>query len=155
HDYAPPIRAMILVTPALRVKLYVPLAISGLRLLQGVKHKSFIKSYVKARMLTHDPEQAQLYATDKLISRDIAVNILLGLPDTSPRLLAAAGAIRVPTLILAAGSDWVVRLSAQQQFFERLGSAIKDLAIFPGAYHALLHEKNRQAPIERARAFLL
>src|SRR4051794_41031813 len=27
HDYAPPIRAMALVTPALRVKLYVPLAI--------------------------------------------------------------------------------------------------------------------------------
>jgi alpha-beta hydrolase superfamily lysophospholipase/SAM-dependent methyltransferase len=155
HDYAPPIRAMILVTPALRVKLYVPFAIPGLRVLQPIKGKAFIKSYVKARMLTHDPEQAQLYATDKLISRDIAVNILLGLHDTSTRLLADAGAIRVPTLILAAGSDWVVRLSAQQQFFERLGSPVKELAIFPGAYHALLHEKNRQAPIERAREFLL
>jgi alpha-beta hydrolase superfamily lysophospholipase/SAM-dependent methyltransferase len=155
HDYAPPIRAMILVTPALRVKLYVPFAIPGLRVLQAVKGKAFIKSYVKARMLTHDPEQAQLYATDKLISRDIAVNILLGLHDTSTRLLADAGAIRVPTLILAAGSDWVVRLSAQRRFFERLGSPVKDLAIFPGAYHALLHEKNRQAPIERAREFLL
>ena len=34
HDYAPPIRALILATPALRVKLYVPLAIPGLRLLE-------------------------------------------------------------------------------------------------------------------------
>src|ERR1700676_4531823 len=50
HDYAPPIRAMILATPALRVKLYMPLAIPGLRLLQRLKRgrKSFIKSYVKA-----------------------------------------------------------------------------------------------------------
>jgi alpha-beta hydrolase superfamily lysophospholipase/SAM-dependent methyltransferase len=155
HDYAPPIRAMVLVTPALRVKLYVPFAIPALRLLQAVKGKAFIKSYVKARMLTHDPEQAQLYASDKLISRNIAVNILLGLHDASTRLLADAGAIRVPTLLMAAGSDWVVRLSAQQWFFQRLGSPLKELAVFPGAYHALLHEKNRQAAVDRARGFLI
>src|ERR1044071_5421311 len=29
HDYAPPVRAMILVTPALRVRLYVPFARAG------------------------------------------------------------------------------------------------------------------------------
>src|SRR4030095_9835424 len=34
HDYAPPIRAMVLVTPALRVKLYVPFARQALRLLR-------------------------------------------------------------------------------------------------------------------------
>ena len=32
HDYAPPIRAMILATPAFRVRLYVPFAIPALRL---------------------------------------------------------------------------------------------------------------------------
>ena len=32
HDYAPPIRAMILAVPAFRVKLYVPFAIPFLRL---------------------------------------------------------------------------------------------------------------------------
>jgi alpha-beta hydrolase superfamily lysophospholipase len=32
HDYAPPIRALILATAAFEVKLYVPLAIPGLRL---------------------------------------------------------------------------------------------------------------------------
>ncbi len=32
HDFAPPIRAMVLAAPALRVKLYVPLALPALRL---------------------------------------------------------------------------------------------------------------------------
>jgi alpha-beta hydrolase superfamily lysophospholipase len=52
HDYAPPIRAMILVAPALEIKLYVPLAIPGLRILLKIRkdRKTFIKSYVKARM---------------------------------------------------------------------------------------------------------
>ena len=68
-------------------------------------------------MLTHDPEQAALYQADPLIFRQIAVNILLDLHDTSTRLLADAGAISVPTLLLAAGSDWVVRLSSERNFF--------------------------------------
>jgi alpha-beta hydrolase superfamily lysophospholipase len=119
HDYAPLIRALILATPALRIKLYVPLAIPGLRLMTKLNggRTSFIKSYVKAKMLTHDPEQAQRYDADPLIARAIAVNILLGLHDAATRLMADAGAIRVPTLMMAGGADWVVKLSAEQKFF--------------------------------------
>jgi alpha-beta hydrolase superfamily lysophospholipase len=155
HDYAPPIRALILVTPAFRVKLYVPFAIPGLRIWQAIKGKAFIKSYVKAKMLTHDREQAEQYQTDPLISRNIAVNILLDLFDTSTRLLDDAGAIRVPTLLLAAGSDWVVKLSAEKRFFERLGSDCKEMAIYPGFFHALLHEKDRHLPIAKTREFVI
>ncbi len=84
---------MALATPALRVKLYVPLAIPALRLLQSLKKgkKSFIHSYVKAKMLTHDAEQAARYDNDPLITKAIAVNILLGLYDASSRLIADAG----------------------------------------------------------------
>src|SRR5687767_16033408 len=60
HDYAPPIRAMILATPAFRVRLYVPLAIPSLRLKQKFLGPGYVKSYVKAKMLTHDPVQAAL-----------------------------------------------------------------------------------------------
>src|SRR4051812_31375328 len=58
HDYAPPLRALILATPAFRVKLYVPFAVPQLRLRQKLFGPGYVKNYVKARMLTHDPEQA-------------------------------------------------------------------------------------------------
>ena len=90
HDYAPPIRAMILATAAFHVKLYIPFAIASLRLFRP----RFVKSYVKSRMLTHDKAQAALYDSDPLIFRQIAVNVLLDLHDTAKRLLADAGAIR-------------------------------------------------------------
>ena len=64
HDYAPPVRAMVIATPALRIKLYVPLAIPGLRLLNKIRPGTFIKSYVRPGMLTHDQEQADSYAND-------------------------------------------------------------------------------------------
>lgn len=157
HDYAPPIRAMVLVTPALRVKLYVPFAIPGLRALQAIRGegRSFVKSYVKSTMLTHDREQARRYDADPLIARAIAVNILLDLYDTSTRLMDDAGAIRTPTLLLAAGrSDWVVSLAAQQRLFDRLGSPVKQMRVFDGLYHDIMHEADRQPVLDEIRSFV-
>ena len=155
HDYAPPIRALVLGAPAFRVKLYLPFAIPSLRLKQQLLGGGFIKSYVKARMLTHDPAEARAYAPDPLIFRQIAVNILLDLQDTSTRLLADAGTITVPTLILAAGSDWVVKFGAQKNFFRDLGSPIKQFEVLPGFSHAIFHETKRRIVTDKIRAFLL
>lgn len=155
HDYAPRIRALVLAAPAFRIRLYVPLAIPGLRLLQKINDKASISSYVKSKMLTHDPQQAKKYDEDKLITRNISVNILLGLHDTATRIMDDAGAIFTPTLVLSAGSDWVVENSAQKKFFESLSSSIKQMYVYPGFYHAVFFEKDRQRPIEKTREFIL
>lgn len=154
HDYAPPIRAQILVTPAFRVKLYVPFAIPLLRLWRRVRSRPFVRSYVRGRLLTHDPEQIARYDGDDLISRAIAVNVLLDLHDTATRVVEDAGAIRVPTLLLAAGSDRVVKLPPQRSFFVRLSSPVKHMHVFQGFYHDLLHEKDRDRVLAKARDFI-
>lgn len=155
HDYAPPIRALAIATPALRVKLYMPLAIPSLRVLRKFKPKSFIHSYVKPKMLTHDFEQARQYGRDELISPQIAVNILLDLYDTSTRLIQDAGAIETPTLLLVSGNDWVVRKLPQHQLFARLSSMIKQKEVYPSFFHSTYWERDRQQPIDRTRQFLL
>ena len=107
-----------------------------------------------ATMLTHDPEQAARYRADTAIFPQIAVHILLDLYDTATRLIADAGAITVPTLLLGAGSDWVVKLSAQRRFFERLSSPVKSMAVLPGFYHAIFHEKDRRIVVDLVREFV-
>ena len=154
HDFAPKIRGLILGTPAFRVKLYVPFAVPLLRLKKTLFGPGVVNSYMKARVLTHDAEQAQRYQADDKIFRQISVNLLLDLYDTSTRLLADAGAITTPTMILSAGSDWVVKLSAQKRFFEGLSSPIKEIKTFAGVYHAIFHEQNRGEIIARARRFI-
>src|SRR5436190_1527332 len=154
HAYAPPLRAMILATPAFRVRLYVPLAIPSLRLKQKFIGPGFVKSYVKAKMLTHDPEQAAQYDADPLIFRQIAVNVLIALHEAGTRLLADAGAIHVPTLMLSAGRDWVVSVKVQREFFNGLSSPVKRMHVFPAAYHALFHERERAQVIDRVRDFV-
>lgn len=155
HDYAPPIRAMILATAAFEVKLYVPLAVPALRLKQKLFGGGYIKSYVKAAMLTHDKKEAARYEADELIFRQIAINVLLDLHDTASRLLADAGAIHTPTLMLGAGRDWVVSLKAPRRFFDGLSSTVKRMDIFPNAYHAIFHETNREEVALRIRTFVI
>jgi len=154
HDFAPRIRAMVLAAPAFRIRLYVPLAIPGLRLLRKIKPTANISSYVKSKMLTHDPVQAQSYDDDDLITRNIGVNVLLGLHDLSTRIIADAGAITVPTLVLSAGSDWVVENSAQRTFYEGLSSTVKEMEVYPDFYHAILFEKDREQAISKSREFI-
>jgi alpha-beta hydrolase superfamily lysophospholipase/SAM-dependent methyltransferase len=154
HDYAPPIRAMVLATPAFRVRLYVPFAVPGLRGVNAVRSKSFITSYVRSKLLTHDPEQAAAYDADPLISKSIATNVLLDLHDTSTRIVDDAGAITTPTLLMTAGSDWVVNNAAAERFFQRLSSRDKQLLAYPGFGHAIFHEKDRHLPIAAVREFV-
>jgi alpha-beta hydrolase superfamily lysophospholipase/SAM-dependent methyltransferase len=155
HDYAPRIRCMVLASPAFKVKLYVPFARLGLALMQKVRKKFFVNSYVKAKYLTHDEARIASYNTDPLITRPIAVNILLGLYDTAERVIADAAAIHVPTQLLVSGSDWVVHHKPQHTFYERLGSMVKEAHVLDGFYHDTLGEKERQRALDKAREFIL
>ena len=155
HDYAPKLRGMTLASPAFKVKLYVPFARAGLKLLHRLRGNFFVNSYVKARFLTHDPERAASYDADPLIARPISVNILLGLYDTADRIVADAQAITVPTQLLISGADWVVQQAPQQKFFDRLGSAIKEKLELPGFYHDTLGERDRAPVVAAIRAFAL
>jgi alpha-beta hydrolase superfamily lysophospholipase/SAM-dependent methyltransferase len=154
HDFAPPIRGAVLATPAFRVKLYVPLAIPALRLKLRWLGQGFIKSYVKSKMLTHDKVEAAKYEVDPLIERAIAENILLGLYDTATRVVSDAGAITTPTLVLVAGSDWVVKSAPQTEFVRQLSAPRKEASLLPGFYHAVFHELHRAQPIEQTRRFI-
>jgi alpha-beta hydrolase superfamily lysophospholipase len=140
HDYAPPVRALVLASPAFKVKLYVPLARAGLALMHRLRGAFFVNSYVKARFLTHDPARIASYDADPLITRAIAVNILLQLYETSERIVAEAAAISVPTQLLVSGADWVVHHAPQHAFFERLGSPVKERHVLEGFFHDTLGE---------------
>ena len=155
HDYAPPIRCLTLASPAFDVRLYVPFARPGLRLLQRLRGNFKVNSYVKAKLLTHDKARQASFAADELITRPIAVNLLLGLYEAADRVVDDARAITVPTQLLISGSDFVVRQQPQHRFFERLGSPVKERQVLPGFYHDTLGERDRAPVVAGVRRFIL
>lgn len=141
--------------PAFRVKLYVPFARTGLRLLGAWRGNFFVNSYVKAGLLSHDPARIAAFDKDPLITRAISVNMLLGLDEAAERVVADAQATQIPTQRLISGADWVVRRQPQEQFFQRLGSLRKERHVLPGFFHDTLGERERGHAVARVRRFIL
>lgn len=154
HDYAPKIRGMVLASPAFKVKLYVPFARTGLGLMQHIRGLFYVNSYVKGKFLTHDPERIASFEQDKLITRLIAVNILLDLYKTAERIVADSSAITLPTQLLISGNDFVVHAKPQKRFYAGLRSAIKEQHILPGFYHDTLGEKDRSIAFDKMKDFI-
>ena len=63
----------------------------------------YVNSYVKGKYLSHDPERVASFQQDKLITRAIAVNILLDLYKTAERIVSDSAAITLPTHYLSLG----------------------------------------------------
>ncbi|MBJ9986682.1 bifunctional alpha/beta hydrolase/class I SAM-dependent methyltransferase [Acinetobacter sp. S40] len=154
HDYAPNLRALCLASPAFDIKLYVPFAKPGLTLLSKLRGNFFITSYVKAKMLTHDSQRAKEYESDPQIAKAISVRMLLGLYNTSKRIVEDAQNIFIPTQILCSGSDFVVEQKPQRLFYERLPHPQKEFHILEGFYHDTLGEKDREIAFQKIRRFI-
>lgn len=155
HDYAPKIRALVLAAPAFSVKLYVPFARSGLKLLRRLRGPFVVNSYVKSRFLTHDQARRESFDADPLITRAISVDILLELYEAAERVVADARAITVPTQVLISGADFVVRPGPQHEFFVGLGSRTKERRIYSGLHHDTLGERDRAPVVADVRRFVL
>lgn len=154
HDYAPRIRCAVLASPAFKVKLYVPLARPGLALMQKLRGNFVVKSYVKGKFLTHDPERIESFAADPLITRDISVNILLELYKAAERVVADAQAITVPLQLLISGADFVVHHEPQHEFYNHLGSTVKERHVLDGFYHDTLGERDRAKAVSLVHQFI-
>lgn len=154
HDYARPVRGVVMAAAAFKIKLYVPLAKPALRFARKFKHDLFVTSYIRSSMLTHDPEQASSYDADPLIAKSISAKILLELADTAERIVRDASAIDTPVLMLAAGRDFVVHESPQRKFFDRLSSPFKRYERIAGSYHAVFYERELDYTLQVTRDFI-
>lgn len=154
HDYAPAIRGLVLASPAFKVKLYVPFARPLLGMWQQLRGLFFVNSYVKGKYLTHDPQRVASFNQDPLITRAIAVNILLDLYKTASRVISDASAITLPVQLLVSGEDFVVHRQPQLDFYQRLRSPLKELHVLPGFYHDTLGEKERHLAFDKMHQFI-
>lgn len=154
HDYAPPVRGLILGSPAFRIKLYVPFARQAIALRLKLCGNFFVNSYVKAGLLTHDRERAASFKADPLISRAVSARLLTGLYALSKRIVADASAIAVPVQLFISGSDVVVRHGPQHRFYNALPHPLNERHILPGFFHDTFGERDREQVFAAMRAFI-
>ena len=154
HDFAPRIAGMALLAPAFEINLIVPLAKQAIELALKVKPNLVVKSYVKSKMLTRDPEQQRAYDTDRFITRSINGKLLIDLANAGKRLVEDAAAITIPTLLLSAEKDFVVINRQQKQFYVNLSSETKEFITLEGFHHGILFEQGREEVYKILQRFI-
>lgn len=112
-----------------------------------------IKSDIEARWLSRDPAVVAAYETDPLVFKTLNPRWFFEVRRAQQEVLERAGEIRLPALLLHGGDDPIADPRATRRVFDRLGSADKQLQIYPGLLHELLNEI--EAERERVLADLL
>lgn len=138
--YGPGLKGCILGAPAFSIKLYIPFALSFLKLARRFSDKLFVTSYVRSRLLTRSEKEAALYDSDKLITKKIGVNILTTLFDTVKHCFKRLNDFETPVLLLSAEKDYIVDNSYHDRFIKGISSQSKQHIVLTGYRHAIFHE---------------
>lgn len=97
--------------------------------------------------LSHDPAVAPAMRADPLVHDRVTPRLVGFMLDAGERAIADAARCTVPTLLLVAGDDHLVRPEGARRFHARMQPGVAILHEYPALYHEVLQER---AP-DRAR----
>lgn len=135
------IAGIIVSNPALRVAMPIPPAKLRVgRFLAKYAPWITLKGNIRSDLLTRDPEMQREHREDPLRHGRMSAPLFFGMVEGGEMLIARAGEIRLPILMLVGGQDPVVKPAAAREFYDRLGSTDKTLLIYPKMLHDPLNE---------------
>jgi len=131
--------------PSIRIAMPVPPGKLKLgKMLLSLAPWITLRAEAPSAWMTRDPAMQQMYRTDNLRHNRISAPLFFGMVEGGEMLLARAGEIRVPILMLIGGQDPVVSPQSNRQFYDRLGSADKTLLLYPKMLHEPINELGRE-----------
>lgn len=146
---------LILSAPALGAEPGVPkIQIAVARLLSRVLPRVGAIT-LPADAISRDPAVVRDYEQDPLVYRGpVPARTAVELLDAMSRFAARAAELRLPVLILHGTADRLISIAAARPVYERIGSADKTLRLYPGLFHEIFHEPERDAVFADLEAWL-
>jgi alpha-beta hydrolase superfamily lysophospholipase len=110
---------------------------------------------LKSATISRDPAVVHAYDHDPLIYRGrLRARILHDLIFEAKRMIAQLHQVRLPVLILHGGADALVNPRGSQAIHKHIGSKDKTLKIYPGLFHEILNEPEREEVLSDIAAWL-
>jgi alpha-beta hydrolase superfamily lysophospholipase len=144
-DLAGKIAGVVASNPLIRIAMRVPpgkLRIG--RILLSFAPWITLRAHAPTDWMTRDPDMQQRFRTDGLRHNRISAPLYFGMVQGGEMLLARAGEIKVPVLMLIGGQDPVISPESNREFYDRLGSGDKTFLIYPRMLHEPFNELGRQ-----------
>lgn len=159
-----PVDALVLSSPALDAGIS-PLMKRLVRLLYRMAPNLTLSNGLDARHISHSEAVVQAYQKDKLVHDRISARLATFIDSNGPRVVAAAPRWHVPTLLMYAGADFLVRPEGSRAFGAVAPREKVTTQVFEGLYHEIFNEADPspvyaslrqwldvQAPVPRAAA---
>lgn len=110
---------------------------------------------IDASKICRDSRVVDAYTADPLVNhQNIPARMVVSLFDESARVLASAGTISLPTLLLHGTEDTLTSLSASQAFVSELGSNDSRLTVYEGLYHELFNEPEKETILQTCNQWI-
>jgi alpha-beta hydrolase superfamily lysophospholipase len=143
------IGGMIVSSPAIRIAMPVPPAKLTIgKMLLALAPWITLKAPAPSSWMTRDPAMQELYRSDTLRHHRISAPLFFGMVEGGEMLMARAGVIRTPMLMLIGGQDPLICPASNREFFDRLGSDDKTLLLYPKMLHEPFNELGREQVFE-------
>ena len=104
--------------------------------------------------LSHDPAVVQAYRDDPLCHDRIGARLARFLADEGAVVQAAAPQWSVPTLLIYAGDDRLVKPAASRAFAAAAPASMLSATCFPALYHEIFNERDAAAVFETLERWL-
>lgn len=152
-DWSRPVDALVLSSPALDPGLSglqrAMLAVS----LPTVPHLA-VGNGLNPAWISRSPEVVQAYRDDPLVHDRITPTLARMLADFGAPVLAQAPRWPVPTLLMWAGADRCVAPTGSLAFAKAAAQAPVQAIEFPGLFHELFHEPERERVFDRLKTWV-
>ncbi len=100
---------------------------------------------IDAGLVSRDPEVVRDYVADPLNHHGrLPARTVAELAAAIARFPAEVSAITIPTLILYGSADRLAPPAGGQMLGERIGAAVKTVKVYPGLFHEILNEPERE-----------
>ncbi|WP_374406717.1 lysophospholipase [Hydrogenophaga sp.] len=106
------------------------------------------------RGISHDPAQVQAYRKDRLVHNRISARLARFIDSNGPHVVAAAPSWPVPTLLMYAGADRLVRPDGSRAFAAVAPPQRVRSRCFDGLFHEIFNEADPSPVYAELRSWL-
>jgi alpha-beta hydrolase superfamily lysophospholipase len=139
-----PVDGLVLSSPALDAGIS-PLMKRVIGLLHRFAPNLALPNGLDARRISHSEAVVQAYQKDKLVHDRISARLASFIDSNGPRVVAAAPRWPVPTLLMYAGADHLVRPKGSAAFAAAAPQDKVSVRCFDGLYHEIFNEADPSA----------
>ncbi|MFH2039267.1 MAG: lysophospholipase [Chloroflexota bacterium] len=108
-----------------------------------------------ATLISKDPEVVQAYVNDPLVFHDkTPARMGAEMLSAMQRISAEAGKISLPFIVVQGGEDKLVDPAGAQMLYDLADSTDKTLKIYPGLYHEVFNEPERNMVLTDVETWL-